>query len=122
MNSILRNVALAIIMLRAGMGLDLQKLKESSMSTMILAVVPCLGEATTIAVFGKLLWPSMSWAFCFMLGFCIADVSPAVTTPILLELMDKKRGVKKGVPTILLAAGSVNSVIAIVFYSITTAF
>jgi len=121
MNSTLRNVALAIIMLRAGMGLDLQKLK-ASLGTMILAVVPCVGAATTIAVFGKVLWSSMSWPFCFMLGFCIADVSPAVTTPILLDLMDKKRGVKKGVPTILLAAGSVNSVMAIVFYSITTEF
>jgi len=57
-----------------------------------------------------------------MLGFCVADVSPAVTTPILLELNIQNRGTKKGVPTILLAAGSVNSVMAIVFYKIVEEF
>merc|ERR1719267_131552 len=70
----------------------------------------------------NIIFPGMSWPFCFMLGFCIADVSPAVTTPILLDLNIQKRGTKKGVPTILLAAGSVNSVMAIVFYKIVEEF
>jgi len=122
LNSTLRSMALAIIMLRAGLGLDLAILRKSSVSAMILATGPCIGEATTIAVLSHVIFPGMSWAFCFMLGFCIADVSPAVTTPILLDLNIAKRGTKKGVPTILLAAGSVNSVIAIVFYKITEEF
>lgn len=122
LNSMLRSVALAIIMLRAGLGLDFAMLRKSSVSTMVLATGPCIGEATTIAVLAHLIFPGMSWPFCFMLGFCIADVSPAVTTPILLDLNIQKRGTKKGVPTILLAAGSVNSVMAIVFYKIVEEF
>ena len=122
LNSMLRSVALAIIMLRAGLGLDFAMLRKSSVSTLVLAVGPCVGEATTIALLSKIIFPGMSWAFCFMLGFCIADVSPAVTTPILLDLNIQMRGTKKGVPTILLAAGSVNSVIAIVFYKIVEEF
>jgi NhaP-type Na+/H+ or K+/H+ antiporter len=122
LNSMLRSVALAIIMLRAGLGLDFEMLRKSSVSTLILATAPCIGEATTIAVLSNMIFPAMSWPFCFMLGFCIADVSPAVTTPILLDLNIQKRGTKKGVPTILLAAGSVNSVMAIVFYKITEEF
>jgi NhaP-type Na+/H+ or K+/H+ antiporter len=122
LNSMLRSVALAIIMLRAGLGLDFAMLRKSSVSTMVLATGPCIGEATTIAVLSHMIFPAMSWPFCFMLGFCIADVSPAVTTPILLDLNIQKRGTKKGVPTILLAAGSVNSVMAIVFYKIVEEF
>merc|ERR1719230_430555 len=122
LNSMLRSVALAIIMLRAGLGLDLAMLRKSSVSTLVLSTVPCIGEASTIAVLAKIIFPGMSWPFCFMLGFCIADVSPAVTTPILLDLNIQKRGTKKGVPTILLAAGSVNSVMAIVFYKIVEEF
>jgi len=122
LNSMLRSVALAIIMLRAGLGLDFAMLRKSSVSAMVLATCPCIGEATTISVLAHTIFPGMSWAFCFMLGFCIADVSPAVTTPILLDLNIQKRGTKKGVPTILLAAGSVNSVMAIVFYKITEEF
>merc|ERR1711871_479010 len=122
LNSMLRSVALAIIMLRAGLGLDFAMLRKSSVSTLILSTCPCIGEATTIAVLAHIIFPGMSWPFCFMLGFCIADVSPAVTTPILLDLNIQKRGTKKGVPTILLAAGSVNSVMAIVFYKIVEEF
>merc|ERR550514_62036 len=122
LNSMLRSVALAIIMLRAGFGLDFAMLRKSSFSTLVLATGPCIGEATTIAVLSHMIFPAMSWPFCFMLGFCIADVSPAVTTPILLDLNIQKRGTKKGVPTILLAAGSVNSVMAIVFYKIVEEF
>jgi len=122
LNSMLRSVALAIIMLRAGLGLDFAMLRKSSVSTLVLATGPCIGEATTIAVLSHIIFPGMSWPFCFMLGFCIADVSPAVTTPILLDLNIQKRGTKKGVPTILLAAGSVNSVMAIVFYKIVEEF
>jgi NhaP-type Na+/H+ or K+/H+ antiporter len=122
LNSMLRSVALAIIMLRAGLGLDFAMLRKSSVSTLVLATGPCIGEATTIAVLANFIFPGMSWPFCFMLGFCIADVSPAVTTPILLDLNIQKRGTKKGVPTILLAAGSVNSVMAIVFYKIVEEF
>merc|ERR1719231_1929542 len=122
LNSMLRSVALAIIMLRAGLGLDFAMLRKSSVSTMVLATGPCIGEATTIAVLANIIFPGMSWPFCFMLGFCIADVSPAVTTPISLDLNIQKRGTKKGVPTILLAAGSVNSVMAIVFYKIVEEF
>merc|ERR1712070_769307 len=122
LNSMLRSVALAIIMLRAGLGLDFAMLRKSSVSTLFLATGPCIGEATTIAVLSHIIFPAMSWPFCFMLGFCIADVSPAVTTPILLDLNIQKRGTKKGVPTILLAAGSVNSVMAIVFYKIVEEF
>jgi NhaP-type Na+/H+ or K+/H+ antiporter len=122
LNSMLRSVALAIIMLRAGLGLDFAMLRKSSFSTLVLSTGPCIGEATTIAVLSNMIFPGMSWAFSFMLGFCIADVSPAVTTPILLDLNIQKRGTKKGVPTILLAAGSVNSVMAIVFYKIVEEF
>merc|ERR1719413_116914 len=118
LNSLLRTVALAIIMLRAGLGLDFAMLRKSSVSTLVLATGPCIGEATTIAVLANIIFPGMSWPFCFMLGFCIADVSPAVTTPIFLDFMDQGIGTKKGIPTILLAAGSVNSVVAIVLYSV----
>merc|ERR1719409_846327 len=109
-------------MLRAGLGLDFAMLRENSLTTILLSFVPCLCEATTIAFVARVLFPSLSLPFAFMLGFCIADVSPAVTTPILLDLNIQKRGTKKGVPTILLVAGSVNSVMAIVFYKIVEEF
>lgn len=121
-NSTLRNVALAIIMLRAGMGLNIAKLRENSVKTLLLSTIPCICEASTIAGVAHFLFPVMTLPFCFMLGFVIADVSPAVTTPILLDFMSQGLGQNKGIPTILLAAGSVNSVVAIVMYSVVNEF
>lgn len=121
-NAMLRNIALAMIMLRAGMGLNLERLRKNAVSTVLLSFVPCLCEATTIAFISRLFFPFLSLPFAFMLGFCIADVSPAVTTPILLDFMDKGLGVNKGIPDVLLTAGSVNSVVAIVMYSIAWEF
>jgi len=121
-NSTVRTVALGIIMLRAGMGLNISKLRENSATTLLLSCVPCVCEAATIALIAKLLFPILTIPFAFMLGCVIADVSPAVTTPILLDFMSQGLGVDKGIPSILLAAGSVNSVVAIVLYNITNNF
>ena len=46
----------------------------------------------------------MSTMWAALLGFLLADVSPAVTVPLLLDFHLKRFGTKKGIPTILLAA------------------
>ena len=49
----------------------------------------------------------------FMLGFVLAAVSPAVVVPCLLSLQEKGYGVDKGIPTLVIAAASVDDVLAI---------
>eukprot|EP00931_Biecheleriopsis_adriatica_P104096 TRINITY_DN78835_c0_g1_i1.p1 TRINITY_DN78835_c0_g1~~TRINITY_DN78835_c0_g1_i1.p1 ORF type:complete len:480 (-),score=72.28 TRINITY_DN78835_c0_g1_i1:127-1566(-) len=117
LNSGLRKVALGIIMIRGGMSLNLDALRAQFASMVLLSWVPCLTEAATIACLCHFLFPIMDMKWSFMLGFVIADVSPAVTTPILLDLMSKGYGAVKGIPSVLLAAGNINSVFAIVLYS-----
>eukprot|EP00929_Paragymnodinium_shiwhaense_P059434 TRINITY_DN29769_c0_g1_i2.p1 TRINITY_DN29769_c0_g1~~TRINITY_DN29769_c0_g1_i2.p1 ORF type:complete len:462 (-),score=44.87 TRINITY_DN29769_c0_g1_i2:301-1686(-) len=116
-NAGLRKVALGIIMVRGGMSLNLTALREQFGSMVLLSWVPCLAEASTIACICRCIFPIMDWNWAFMLGFVIADVSPAVTTPILLDLMARGYGAAKGIPSVLLAAGNINSVFAIVLYS-----
>jgi len=118
LNSTLRNVALATIMLRAGMGLNVKKLRESATITLLISAVPCFLEALAVAGVAKFTFPTMNLVWALMLGFVIADVSPAVTTPIFLDFMAQRLGTNKGIPTVLLAAGSVNGVICIVMYSV----
>jgi len=100
------------------MGLDLVKLKEQWRTLSFLSCVPCCGEAITIALFSMVIFDDVPVSWALMLGFVIADVSPAVTTPLLLEFNVLGYGRSKGIPSILMAAGSVNSVVAIVLYSI----
>ena len=53
------------------------------------------------------------WMWGFMLGFVLAAVSPAVVVPCLLSLQEKGYGVDKGIPTLVIAAASVDDVLAI---------
>ena len=117
-NSAIRNIAVAIIMLRAGMGINSKKLRENAVTTTLLSLVPCPGKAVTIAFVVKFFFPYLSWPFAVMLGFCIAEVSPAVTTIIVLDFMSRGLVENKGIPGVLLTARSINNVVAIVLYSI----
>jgi len=117
-NSTLRTMALGIIMVRAGMGLNVAKLREQLGSLAALSSVPCVCEAITIAMISQWAFPQMNMPWGLMLGFVIADVSPAVLTPLLLKFQVEGYGVDKGIPSVLMAGGSINSVLAIVLYSV----
>lgn len=117
-SSNLRYMALAIIMTRAGLGLDLPKLRENALVMGLLAIVPCFCEAAVVGLSAMLLFPVISLPWAGMLGFVIAAVSPSVISPVLLDLMSQGYGAGKGIPSVLLAAGSINGVVSIVLYSI----
>jgi hypothetical protein len=122
--SILKAAAEAIIMLRAGMGLDLSILKKSGGMFFGLAVIPGLVEAAVAALLSTVVFKSygldIKWGF--MLGFVLSDVSPAVTVPILLEFILQGYGSKSGVPTVLLAAGGINGIMSITLFGICEGF
>ncbi|RXG52054.1 Mitochondrial sodium/hydrogen exchanger 9B2, partial [Armadillidium vulgare] len=111
-SSSLRSMALVVILIRAGLGLDPVALKKLSYVVLRLAVCPCLVETTTVAVVSHLLL-DFPWKWAFLLGFILAAVSPAVVVPCLLNLADQGFGVEKGIPTLVIAAASIDDVIAI---------
>ncbi|EOD26478.1 hypothetical protein EMIHUDRAFT_100529 [Emiliania huxleyi CCMP1516] len=113
----LRSWALSIIMLRAGLGLDLDKLKTMGAVTARLACGPCLAEAATVALLaGPLLGLPPAWGG--LLGFVIAAVSPAVVVPGMLDMQTRRLGTKKGVPSMVIAAASFDDVLAIAGFGI----
>ena len=66
-SSALRSVALVVILLRAGLGLDAKALKSLSMVCLRLCCTPCLVEACTVGVVSHFLL-GFPWAWGFMLG------------------------------------------------------
>ncbi|XP_043228018.1 sodium/hydrogen exchanger 9B2-like isoform X2 [Amphibalanus amphitrite] len=111
-SSLLRNMALMVILTRAGLGLDAAALRRLSLVVLRLAFTPCLCETLTVGVAAHLLL-GFPWIWAFMLGFVLAAVSPAVVVPCLLSLQQQGYGVEKGVPTLVIAAASVDDVLAI---------
>lgn len=111
-SSALRNVALAVILSRAGLGLNASALQHLKAVCVRVAVGPCVIEACTVAVVGHFLL-ELPWIWSFILGFVLAAVSPAVVVPSMLLLQSQGYGVQKGIPTLLMAAGSFDDILAI---------
>lgn len=111
----IRMLALIIILLRAGLGLNKDSLKQVGKVAIKMAALPCLIEGFTIMaavhfVFG------LPLAEAGMLGFIIAAVSPAVVVPSMLDLKERKLGIKEGVPEVILAGASIDDVFAITLF------
>ena len=83
--SALRSVALTIILLRAGLGLDPVALRKLSGLCTRLAIAPGLVEMVVVAILSNLLL-GFPWMWGFMLGFLVFAATPAVMVPCLLSL------------------------------------
>ncbi|XP_055014042.1 sodium/hydrogen exchanger 9B2 isoform X2 [Boleophthalmus pectinirostris] len=108
----LRNIALAVILARAGLGLDPLALKKLKSVCLRVSVGPCMIEACTIALVSHFLM-GLPWVWGFILGFVLGAVSPAVVVPSMLLLQKEGYGVEQGIPTLLMAAGSFDDILAI---------
>lgn len=112
----LRKIALIVILIRAGLGIEKETLKKVGISAIKLSFIPGILEGSTIIIVATYLL-NISLIEAGMLGFIIAAVSPAVVVPQMLDLMDKNRGRKKGIPTLILTGASIDDVIAITIFS-----
>uniref|UniRef100_A0A8C7AIK1 Solute carrier family 9 member B2 n=2 Tax=Neovison vison TaxID=452646 RepID=A0A8C7AIK1_NEOVI len=111
-SSALRSIALSVILVRAGLGLDSKALKKLKGVCVRLSMGPCLVEACTSALLAHFLM-GLPWQWGFILGFVLGAVSPAVVVPSMLLLQEGGYGVEKGIPTLLMAAGSFDDILAI---------
>ncbi|EPY2280374.1 cation:proton antiporter [Clostridium sporogenes] len=115
-SSDLRKIALIVILLRAGLGLNKDELKLVGKTALKLSCIPGIIEGLFIAIASvKLL--GFSFIQGGLLGFIIAAVSPAVVVPQMLNLIDKGLGKAKGIPTLILAGASIDDVFAITIFS-----
>lgn len=83
----------------------------------LLTLLPQIVEAGVTATMSRLLF-GLPWPLCFANGFCLGAVSPAVLVPSIMILIQQKRGTKKGIPMIMLAASSFDDIVAITVFSI----
>uniref|UniRef100_A0A5F9CI60 Solute carrier family 9 member B1 n=1 Tax=Oryctolagus cuniculus TaxID=9986 RepID=A0A5F9CI60_RABIT len=111
-SSTLRNIALTIILIRAGLGLDAKALKHLKGVCLRLSMGPCIMEACSAAVFSHFIM-KLPWEWGFLLGFVLGAVSPAIVVPSMLLLQENGYGVEKGIPTLLVAASSLDDILAI---------
>ncbi|XP_039751619.1 sodium/hydrogen exchanger 9B2-like isoform X2 [Pararge aegeria] len=117
LNQDLRKVALVIILMRAGLGLNAGVLKKHYVAVLQLGILPWLVECIAISVSSHYLL-NLPWIWGFLLGSMIASVSPAVVVPCLFRLRDEGYGVAKGIPTLLLAAAAIDDSVSVAVFAI----
>ncbi len=116
-SSDLRMIALIIILLRAGFELSRDVLNKVGLQALLMSFIPGVLEGTTIALLGPC-FLSLTHLESAMLGFIVAAVSPAVVVPMMIGFIEKRKGADKGIPTMILAAASLDDVVAIVVFSV----
>lgn len=115
----LRQIALVIILTRAGLSLNLSDLKKAGLPAVLMCFVPATVEIIAIII----LAPSfleVSILDAAIIGSVIAAVSPAVVVPRMIKLMEEGYGKDKYIPQIILAGASVDDVFVIVIFTALT--
>ncbi len=112
----LRQLALVIILTRAGLALDIRDLKKVGRPAILMCFVPALFEIVGIILIApKLLGVSILDAA--IMGAVVAAVSPAVIVPRMLKLIEGKYGTDKSIPQLIMAGASVDDVFVIVLFT-----
>lgn len=112
----LRQLALIIILTRAGLSLDLNDLKRVGRPAILMCFVPACFEILGMIVLApKLLGISVLEAA--IMGAVVAAVSPAVVVPKMLNLMENGYGMNMSIPQLIMAGASVDDVFVIVMFT-----
>lgn len=112
----LREIALIIILTRAGLNLDLEDLKKAGRPAALMCFVPACLEIAGMLILAPLLL-GVSLLEAAILGAVTAAVSPAVVVPKMLKLMEEGYGTDKSIPQLILAGASVDDVFVIVLFT-----
>ena len=112
----LRQLALVIILTRAGLSLDLNDLKRVGRPAILMCFVPaCFEIVGMVLIAPKLMGITVLEAA--VMGTVVAAVSPAVVVPRMLKLMENGYGIDKSIPQLIMAGASVDDVFVIVLFT-----
>ena len=112
----LRQLALIIILTRAGLSLDIEDLKKVGRPAILMCFLPaCFEIVAVILIAPRVLGISILEAA--IMGSVLAAVSPAVVVPRMLKIMEEGYGKERSIPQLILAGASVDDVFVIVLFT-----
>lgn len=112
----LRKMALIIILLKAGLSLDLKDLKKAGRSAVLLSFVPASFEIAGYVLCAPAIL-GITRVEAAVMGAVLGAVSPAVVIPRMVVLMEKKYGTEKAIPQMIIAGASCDDIFVIVLFT-----
>lgn len=113
----MRQIALIIILLRAGFQIHKRTIKKLGFRILAISIFPGLCEGFVIMTLSYFITP-LNIIESAMTGFIISAVSPAIVVPMMIDLKNNGYGVNKGIPTLVLASSSLDDICAIIVFSV----
>ncbi|TLG75503.1 cation:proton antiporter [Culicoidibacter larvae] len=112
----LRQVALVIILLRAGLTLNISALRRIGLPAVLLCFVPAIFEIGAIIIAAPVLLkiPIIDAA---LMGAVLAAVSPAVIVPRMIKIKTEGYGTKKSIPELIMAGAAVDDIFVIILFT-----
>lgn len=115
-SSELRQIALIVILLRAGLSLDINDLIKVGRPALLMSFLPAVFEMSAIILIAPIIL-KISVLDAAILGAVFAAVSPAVVVPRMLHLMQEGYGKKHRIPQIIMAGASLDDIFVIVLFT-----
>ena len=115
-SSELRQIALIIILIKAGLSLDLSDLKKVGRPAVMMSFVPACCEIVGYVAFAPLLL-GVNRIEAAVMGAVLSAVSPAVVVPRMVRLIEEKYGTDKSIPQMILAGASCDDIFVIILFS-----
>ena len=112
----IRQIALVIILTRAGLSLNISDLKKVGRPAVLMCFLPACVEMVGTILFAPVLL-GVSVLEAAVIGSVIAAVSPAVIVPRMIKLIEEGYGQEKSIPQLILAGASVDDVFVIVVFT-----
>lgn len=112
----LRQMALIIILLKAGLSLNLDDLRKVGRPAILMSFVPASCEILAFFLFAPMLLP-VSHLEAALMGAVLSAVSPAVVVPRMVRLIETKYGTDKRIPQLIMAGASCDDIFVIVLFS-----
>ena len=115
-SSELRQMALIIILIKAGLSLNIADLKKVGRPAILMAFLPAVFEIIAFVIFAPM-FLGVTLLEAAIMGAVLGAVSPAVVVPKMVSLMESRHGTDKSIPQLILAAASLDDVFVIVLFS-----
>ena len=112
----LRQMALIIILIKAGLSLDIGDLKKVGRPAVMMSFVPASFEILAFVIFAPFVL-GVTRTEAAVMGAVLGAVSPAIVVPGMIRLMETKYGTDKGIPQLIMTGASCDDIFVIVLFS-----
>ena len=112
----LRKLALVIILIKAGLSLDLNDLKRVGRPAVLMSCLPATCEIVGYVLLAPC-FLGVTRVEAAVMGAVLAAVSPAVVVPRMVQLMEEKYGTKQSIPQMIMAGASCDDIFVIVLFT-----